>query len=236
MAQGVGGGTKIGECLAAFNRWHARRVIHSRTCVMILSDGYDTGAPEALAAAMRALRRRCRRIVWLNPLMGRDGYRAERARHAGGACRSSISSRRRTASTASRRSNPIWRGFDMGVLERAAQRQANGEVFALATVVRTVSVTAAKAGAKALIARGRRDRGRLDRRRVRARRGAEGGATVRWSTDNRGWSPSRRRSCWPNSGFRRARIAPASSTPRTVAPARERWTFLSNRCCRRHGC
>ncbi len=74
MAQGVGGGTKIGECLAVFNRWHARRVIHSRTCVMILSDGFDTGAPEALAAAMRALRRRCRRIVWLNPLLGRDGY------------------------------------------------------------------------------------------------------------------------------------------------------------------
>jgi len=40
----------------------------------------------------------------------------------------------------------------MGVLERAAQRQAQGEAFALATVVRTVSVTAAKAGAKALIA------------------------------------------------------------------------------------
>ena len=39
----------------------------------------------------------------------------------------------------------------MGVLDRAAQRQANGETFALATVVRTVSVTAAKAGAKALI-------------------------------------------------------------------------------------
>jgi uncharacterized protein with von Willebrand factor type A (vWA) domain len=74
MAQGIGGGTKIGECLAAFNRWHARRVIHSRTCVMILSDGYDTGAPEALEAAMRALRRRCKRIVWLNPLLGRDGY------------------------------------------------------------------------------------------------------------------------------------------------------------------
>ncbi len=40
----------------------------------------------------------------------------------------------------------------MDVLDRAAQRQANGEAFALATVVRTVSVTAAKAGAKALIA------------------------------------------------------------------------------------
>jgi uncharacterized protein len=74
MAAGVGGGTKIGECLAVFNRIHSRRVIHSRTCVMILSDGYDTGPPELLASAMRDLRRRCRRIVWLNPLTGRNGF------------------------------------------------------------------------------------------------------------------------------------------------------------------
>jgi xanthine dehydrogenase accessory factor len=39
----------------------------------------------------------------------------------------------------------------MGVLERAAQHEAKGEAFAMATVVRTLSVTAAKAGAKALI-------------------------------------------------------------------------------------
>lgn len=74
MAEGVGGGTRIGESLAAFNRGHAARVIHSRTCVMILSDGYDTGAPERLGAEMAALARRCRRIVWLNPLIGWDGY------------------------------------------------------------------------------------------------------------------------------------------------------------------
>jgi uncharacterized protein len=74
MAAGVGGGTKIGECLAAFNRMHARRVIHSRTCVMILSDGYDTGPPELLSSAMRELRRCCKRIVWLNPLTGRNGF------------------------------------------------------------------------------------------------------------------------------------------------------------------
>src|SRR5258708_5212732 len=39
----------------------------------------------------------------------------------------------------------------MGVLAHAALRQAQGKTFALATVVRTVSITAAKAGAKALI-------------------------------------------------------------------------------------
>ncbi len=74
MAAGVGGGTRIGDCLAEFNRVHAKRAIGSRACVMIFSDGYDTGAPERLAAEMSALRRRCRRIVWLNPLTGRDGF------------------------------------------------------------------------------------------------------------------------------------------------------------------
>ena len=74
MAQGIGGGTRIGESLATFNRWHARRVINSRTAVMIVSDGYDTGEPERLGGEMRRLRRRCRRIVWLNPLIGWRDY------------------------------------------------------------------------------------------------------------------------------------------------------------------
>ncbi|RJF89824.1 VWA domain-containing protein [Oleomonas cavernae] len=74
MAQGVGGGTRIGACLATFNRWHAARIIHSRTAVLIVSDGYDTGEPAQLASEMAALRRRCRRIAWLNPMIGWHGY------------------------------------------------------------------------------------------------------------------------------------------------------------------
>ncbi len=77
MAQGIGGGTRIGESLATFNRWHAKRVINSRTAVMIVSDGYDTGEPERLGIEMARLRRRCRRIVWLNPLIGWDNYTPE---------------------------------------------------------------------------------------------------------------------------------------------------------------
>ncbi len=79
MAQGAGGGTKIGESLQAFNRWHAARVIHSRTVVMIVSDGYETGDANLLGREMTALARRCRRIVWLNPMMAWEGYAPEAA-------------------------------------------------------------------------------------------------------------------------------------------------------------
>jgi uncharacterized protein with von Willebrand factor type A (vWA) domain len=74
MAQGAGGGTRIGESLQTFNRWHAARVIHSRSCVMIVSDGYETGDAALLGREMAALARRCRRIVWLNPMMAWQGY------------------------------------------------------------------------------------------------------------------------------------------------------------------
>jgi uncharacterized protein with von Willebrand factor type A (vWA) domain len=74
MAQGAGGGTKIGESLQTFNRWHAARVLHSRSCVMIVSDGYETGDAALLGREMAALAKRCRRIVWLNPMLAWQGY------------------------------------------------------------------------------------------------------------------------------------------------------------------
>jgi uncharacterized protein len=74
LAQGTGGGTRIGESLKTFNRWHAARVLHSRTVVMIVSDGYETGDAALLGREMAALARRCRRIVWLNPMMAWKGY------------------------------------------------------------------------------------------------------------------------------------------------------------------
>jgi uncharacterized protein with von Willebrand factor type A (vWA) domain len=79
MAQGAGGGTKIGESLRTFNRWHAARVIHSRSCVMIVSDGYETGDAALLGREMATLAKHCRRIVWLNPMMAWEGYAPEAA-------------------------------------------------------------------------------------------------------------------------------------------------------------
>lgn len=79
MTEGVGGGTRIGDCLATFNSRYAARIIRSRTAIMIISDGFETGEPEVLAREMSALRRRCRRIVWLNPMLGWNGYAPEAA-------------------------------------------------------------------------------------------------------------------------------------------------------------
>ena len=70
---------QIGESLQTFNRWHAARVLHSRSCVMIVSDGYETGDAGLLGREMAALARRCRRIVWLNPMMAWEGYAPEAA-------------------------------------------------------------------------------------------------------------------------------------------------------------
>jgi uncharacterized protein with von Willebrand factor type A (vWA) domain len=74
IAAGWGGGTRIGESLQAFNREYARRLVDSRTFVFILSDGYDTGTPALLGEELRRLQQRAKRIVWLNPLLGRSDY------------------------------------------------------------------------------------------------------------------------------------------------------------------
>jgi uncharacterized protein with von Willebrand factor type A (vWA) domain len=74
LSEGWAGGTRIGECLRTFNASHAR-LMHARTAVIVTSDGYDTGDPAVLSQALIAMRRRVRRIVWLNPLLEQPGYR-----------------------------------------------------------------------------------------------------------------------------------------------------------------
>ena len=74
LARGFGGGTRIAGSLAAFNDRYAKAALNRRSVVMILSDGYDTGDASAMSREMQRLRRRARRIVWLNPLLGWRGY------------------------------------------------------------------------------------------------------------------------------------------------------------------
>jgi uncharacterized protein with von Willebrand factor type A (vWA) domain len=44
---------------------------------MIVSDGLDHGDAAILGGAMRSLRERAGRVVWLNPLLGDARYRPE---------------------------------------------------------------------------------------------------------------------------------------------------------------
>jgi uncharacterized protein with von Willebrand factor type A (vWA) domain len=67
------GGTRIGESIAQFNReWLP--LVDRRTIVIVLSDGWDTGEPDLLAHALRAIKRRAGRLLWLNPLLGNPAY------------------------------------------------------------------------------------------------------------------------------------------------------------------
>ena len=73
-AQDWEGGTRIGDCLSAFNRDWSRRVLGQGAMTLLISDGLDRGAPEALAHQMQRLRLSSRRLIWLNPLLRFDGF------------------------------------------------------------------------------------------------------------------------------------------------------------------
>jgi len=72
--QDFAGGTRIGASLGAFNRHWARRSLGGGAIAVIISDGWDRGDPATLAAEMAHLHRSCHLLVWLNPLLGLDGY------------------------------------------------------------------------------------------------------------------------------------------------------------------
>ena len=70
------GGTRIGAALKEFNFKWARRTLGWGSIALIVSDGWDRGEPEVLSDEMYRLQRSCRRLIWLNPLAGREGYAA----------------------------------------------------------------------------------------------------------------------------------------------------------------
>jgi uncharacterized protein with von Willebrand factor type A (vWA) domain len=71
---GWSGGTNIGRSLAAFNRDFAPSLVTHRTVVVIISDGWDRGDVSLLEREMQKLKRRCYKIVWLNPLLASENY------------------------------------------------------------------------------------------------------------------------------------------------------------------
>ncbi|MCU1391870.1 MAG: putative carbon monoxide dehydrogenase accessory protein [Ilumatobacteraceae bacterium] len=68
------GGTRLGETLRRFNdEWGVRGMARG-AIVIVLSDGWDRGDPEVLAAQMERLQRITHELVWVNPLKVTPGY------------------------------------------------------------------------------------------------------------------------------------------------------------------
>ena len=74
MADGFGGGSKIGPSLMRFADTYAKRFVAGRSVVLILSDGFDTEPPQQMAEALEKLRKRGCKLIWLNPLKGWADY------------------------------------------------------------------------------------------------------------------------------------------------------------------
>lgn len=68
------GGTRLGESLATLHQRHARRLVGRRTLVLMITDGLDTGDAVELERELDWLAHRCRRLLWLNPLLRYEGY------------------------------------------------------------------------------------------------------------------------------------------------------------------
>lgn len=68
------GGTRIADSLKNFNQTYRPSIVNSRSIVVVLSDGFDSDAPELLADEVCLLREKARKVLWLNPLLGRSNY------------------------------------------------------------------------------------------------------------------------------------------------------------------
>lgn len=64
------GGTRIASALGQFNRQWSRRVLARPGMVLLFSDGLERAHVEELRRESARLRRSCKRLVWLNPLLG----------------------------------------------------------------------------------------------------------------------------------------------------------------------
>jgi uncharacterized protein with von Willebrand factor type A (vWA) domain len=68
------GGTRIGSCLKEFNTRWSRRLLAQGAIVLLVSDGLDCDAAADLTQQMERLRKSCRRLIWLNPLLRYDAF------------------------------------------------------------------------------------------------------------------------------------------------------------------
>lgn len=68
------GGTRLGLSLGQLRTKHQRQLTGRRTVVLLITDGLDTGSTSDLSQELSWLKRHCRKLLWLNPLLRFDGY------------------------------------------------------------------------------------------------------------------------------------------------------------------
>jgi uncharacterized protein len=68
------GGTRIGQCLADFNRNWSRRVLGQGAVALLITDGLDREGGAGIGREMDRLHKSCRRLLWLNPLLRYEGF------------------------------------------------------------------------------------------------------------------------------------------------------------------
>jgi uncharacterized protein with von Willebrand factor type A (vWA) domain len=68
------GGTCIADSLAYFYQHHARKTIRHNSIIMIISDGFDTNDPALLGSVLEKIKSRAKKIIWLNPVLGRKEF------------------------------------------------------------------------------------------------------------------------------------------------------------------
>ena len=71
------GGTRIGPSLHAFNRQWSRRVLGGGATVILFTDGLEREGTADLKVEMERLKKSCRRLIWVNPLLRFDGFAAK---------------------------------------------------------------------------------------------------------------------------------------------------------------
>nr|WP_255616618.1 VWA domain-containing protein [Microvirga puerhi] len=79
LVQDWEGGTRIAHALHDFNRYWSRRVLGQGAIVLLFTDGLEREVSTELTFEMDRLKRSCRRVIWLNPLLRFDGFEARAA-------------------------------------------------------------------------------------------------------------------------------------------------------------
>ena len=77
QVQDWSGGTRIGHCLNDLIQNYGSRLLHGKVIFLMISDGWDTGDIELLEQSMKFIKRRVKKLIWLNPQAGKPDFKPQ---------------------------------------------------------------------------------------------------------------------------------------------------------------